>query len=62
VHALMHNMQTAAAKLQHWLNATADLPVAALPPAPVLPAPVPVAAAPAPAKRHPPHHARATLT
>ena len=55
VHALMHNMQTAADKLQHWLNATADLPVAALPPAPVLPAPLPapvqVAAVPTPAKR-----------
>jgi len=54
VHVLMANMQTAADKLQHWLNATADLPVAALPAAPVLPAPlpavpVPVAAAPAPA-------------
>lgn len=56
VHALMNNMQAAALQLQYWLNATADLPDAALLPAPVLPAPlpaapVPVAAAPAPAKR-----------
>ena len=48
VHVLMANMQTAAERLQHWLNATAtDRAV----PAPVLVAPAPAAPAPAPVKR-----------
>jgi hypothetical protein len=50
VHALMNNMQTAAAKLQHWLNATAAAPAATVV-VPVVAAPVPAPVVVAPAKR-----------